>query len=305
MNDWDESEHPRDRRGRFTDSGGWVGAVAEAMGFDETLSNTRAGRASLLRRVRNDLEGAELAGDSGQERHVTFYHPTDGGRAVVRARYRVFSEDDGDDYDDDEEAGNLTAYEAAQKRDNEIRAALVAEAIGAPVPATIADPDDPHVTLMTYVVGDNPHDRPDATRAAKTDEGIRLGLFDLLVNNNDRGPGPKNWIMTPLGTPVGIDHTQTMEASSSRYEPNDYGFLGSGPFVRTHFTEATIDWNGPDPNRMRWIDNPLHPDDIPELKRRIDQLAADGVVEGAMLRHMDLVLQHIGPRATGTRRLIT
>lgn len=294
MSNWHESEHPRDRRGRFTDAGDWAGAVAEAMGFDETLSNTRAGRASLLRRVRNDLEGARLSGDSGDERHVTFYHPADEGRAVVRARYRHY--DDEEDYWGDDEPPGMSDAEIAQMRDAEVRTALVAEAIGAPVPATVADPDDERVTLMAYVVGDFP-DYNRWNSVIGTDEGVRIALLDLLVNNQDRSA---NWIITPFGTPVGIDHTQTMQASIGEYEPGPRGAAITSPFVSRHFTEQQVQ----DDSYRRWKDNPLHPDDILELRRRIDRLAADGVVEGAMLRHMELVLEHIAPHAAGTRRLI-
>lgn len=297
---WQESDHPRmpagalgGRGGEFTEH--WALELSQRL-RPSRLTNTESGRAELLRRVREDLEGADVSGDSGEERHLTFYHPMDAGPAVVRARYRH--------WDDENDDGDLDTAEIARMRENEVKSALVAEAIGAPVPVVVIDPLDPRVTLMGYVVGDDATESPNAKRAVMTDEGILLGLFDILVNNNDRGPGGKNWRVTPEGKPVGIDHTQTMEASSERYEPNEYGMLPTGPFARTHFTEPRIDFNGPDTNRMRWIDNPLHPDDIEVLSKIVGRLHATGVVDDRMERHMQLVLRFIGPRARGSRRLI-
>jgi hypothetical protein len=82
---------------------------------------------------------------------------------------------------------------------------------------------------------------------AESDEGLRVGLFDLLIRNGDRNTG--NWMVSNAGRIVPIDHGHAQPVIiGGRAMPQ---LSASGPFAeqifigisKNHkFTTADIDW---------------------------------------------------------------
>lgn len=130
--------------------------------------------------------------------------------------------------------------------------------------------------------------------ALNSDDGKRMGLLDVMMNNNDRNPG--NWMLAKNGM---------------RLTPLDHGFAAPGidprgaVRVRIHssspFAEKHLLENG------RWKDNDFTPDDIEELRLRLLDLQPDldHIGEGdKWLRYANAVLDKVAAKAKGTRNLI-
>jgi hypothetical protein len=209
---WRERDHPRDQRGRFTDSpGGWADRVS----------------ARLDRRGTDDRDpvGVLLAAISrGPSRRST---SLSGGR-VATVELQEF------DDPDTGEALQVVRKTSSDPLDaeGEILASQIGRAIGAPVLPVIRDPRIPTAVYMPYVenarsasevlddavvakiepgvspmewdyiYADLLHDLKDQHN--KTTDGLLLGLLDLLLGNHDRHPG--NWLIREDGRVWGIDH---------------------------------------------------------------------------------------------------
>lgn len=186
---------------------------------------------------------------------------------------------------------------------HEIAVGLVAEAIGAPYPPVIQDPNDETAVYMQYV-------RPKATDkglvimprdrdALATDDALALGLLDLLAVNGDRHTG--NWIATPTGRIVGIDGSEAFADDGVQYD--DQG-VAKPPSLR--LPGFTLRYTKISPVLMRttWKDNDLSPGDIAAARARLDALDEEfhrlGMDDNyrAMMARFEAIARH----ATGTRR---
>lgn len=272
--------------GRFRDQdpaavGGWAANAAyQATGGWRPISR---GELSLLVRNNTPVSRTQATGGQVASTQILDYG---NGRFVVHKAHGRF---DGPD----SVAG-------------EYLTSLVGHAIGAPVPAVIVDPRSPDTAIyMQYVPSD-------LTRAGlparltpepmRSDDALLLGLLDVLSYNWDRNAG--NWKIAPGGRMVGLDHGMAFRDSNTYdvdgAEPPDLRvYLGDRPgrrFIRQ------IMFGMP----RHWIDNELHPDDIPVIRERL--LALRPVFRDhhkqhyfeQMLERLDALARH----AKGTRRVI-
>lgn len=185
--------------GRFRDGGAaWAERLAAA-----AAARAASGPAGLMTHDqvesylgRTDFEIVGSAG--GDQGHVEFRQYSDG----TKLAHKIIQET----------TGGVTPRRAARA---EVETSIVAHAIGAPVPATVHDPDHFGGVLMQYVEsrsyppgfipGLGAAVRVDAARRARTSPGGRLlGLLDTITGNPDRHAG--NVIIDADGNPVGIDN---------------------------------------------------------------------------------------------------
>lgn len=288
MNDWDESEHPRNpETGEFVDkNGGWVTAAAGRIaGFNQG----RMSHAEVASYVgRTDYRTGPITQGDQSQTELRIY--SDGRQLVLKRTY---------------------SDEAAL---GEVEYSLVARALGAPAPATVWDSEPDNDVLMEYIPGKTgwehylaSRQNPDGTyrlmpggsqaveeQFAATDAGIMVGLVDVLGSHADRHPG--NWIVDSRGIPVAIDN-------SDAFDPDGYRGPGNPPYARSVFSRH---FTAPDAEgRLHYVDNPLHPDDIPAIRRRLEKLyrSSGGL---SMLSHEGVMqtLDDLAAHATGTRRLV-
>jgi hypothetical protein len=129
--------------------------------------------------------------------------------------------------------------------------------------------------------------------ALNSDDGKRVGLLDVMINNNDRNPG--NWMLSGHGRITPIDHGFAAPGIDPRGAVR-VRIHSSSPFAEKHLLE-----NG------RWKDNDFTPDDIEEVRRRLLDLQPDldHIGEGdKWLRYANAVLDKVAAKAKGTRNLI-
>lgn len=222
--DWDESEHPRHpsgtpggRGGEFRDkTGGWVTAVATAIRSPEQDFLDLIQRAGAV--ASTDLSG----GNSATTRRVTL-EDRDGTRhETVVKNYGFISPE----------------VMAAR----EVVVAAIARAVGAQVPTTVLDPGDPATLHMEFVPGESAYEHAvrlydgvydELAKFTLTPSGRRLGLLDLMTDQKDRHAG--NWMITPDGSVVGIDHTHVDLGGDPDEDPDQ-------PFFRySTFTMSYMD----------------------------------------------------------------
>lgn len=254
--DWVEPnpDHPRDpHSGEFTHAGGWAARAAGQL--------TRGWRAWSRGELHTAvMSGAEPVGQihGGAMAHTQMMqHP--GGRVTVHKTYPAI---------------------LADRAENEQAVGLVAEAIGAPYPPVVADPQNPLAVFMQYVDPDaggaGMPTRREYSTALHSDDGLLLGLLDVLTANGDRNNG--NYINTPDGRVVGIDGGEAF-LTSHRYDsdgaPHPPGLRIPGFTLR--YTK-TSPWLG----RTVWRDNDLSPADfdaarprLQDLRRQFAQLGMD------------------------------
>lgn len=110
----------------------------------------------------------------------------DGGEAIRKVHKHVFGQN------------------PRRQADAEQLASVLAEVIGAPTPPVYRQ--DGRTIFMGFVTGRQAaaagEDRRQA--AIQSPEGELLGLLDALTGNSDRHMG--NWMISPAGKPIGIDH---------------------------------------------------------------------------------------------------
>jgi len=129
--------------------------------------------------------------------------------------------------------------------------------------------------------------------ALNSDDGKRVGLLDVMMNNNDRNPG--NWMLSASGRITPIDHGFASPGIDPRGAVR-VRIHSSSPFAEKHLLESG-----------RWKDNDFTPDDIEEVRRRLLDLQPDldHMGEGdKWLRYANAVLDKVAAKAKGTRNLI-
>ncbi len=240
-----------------------------------------------LRRLTRDVPKADVrplgGGYSADTELLTFPD----GRRAVRKTYgqRLAAEDEGD---------------------REILGAMIAEASDARVAAAIQLPRSRNRLLMEYIDGQTGDELlgPGGTygrssadilaaqgRYIDSDEGRRLGIADYLMGNTDRNDG--NWLVTPSGRVVGIDHGMAFGRSKT-------STLLDSPFNQ---------WLRRQDGSTRLADSiPIAPEDLAIIRRRIEALRSlfDGPKRGKFWYESVLArLAQLEKRATpGAPRLI-
>lgn len=211
------------------------------------------------------------------------------------------------------------AFPPERQADAEELSALLGSSIGAPIPQVLRIGDDEiHIEHVDgevavgiegrlYEAARTPEDfaavkqrtAEQTARIVGTPEGIRLGVFDILTGNWDRA-NTSNWMVTPDGKPVGIDHSFTFFDDSEAENPPPMESLG--PFAALFVRRGTgpKGRNGRDPTE--WDDNPLTRADIDWLRERLADVEDDFDRAG---RHdwwefASGRLEAIAPHATGT-----
>lgn len=133
----------------------------------------------------------------------------------------------------------------------------------------------------------------------RSDQGKRLGLADVLMNNFDRHQG--NWIVTGDGSIVGIDHglAWALTGEPDRAPMREVGPANIGHHPDTHYADAY-------PRAGQFRDNDLTPADVDVVRRRLEGLRG----EFERLDRLDWFdytmarLDIVGRHAKGTRNLI-
>jgi len=183
--------------------------------------------------------------------------------------------------------GNPTAEHAAS---------MLGRAMGIDVPRVYRN--DPSEVWMGYVADGKTWAQlrstadPSLARAAfESDEGKRIGLFDLLINNGDRNDG--NWLLKDNRAVVAIDHGHAWNVPGVGRIRADIG--RRGPFTDSYFS-----------GYRELKDNDLTPADIAEVRRRLKALAPDfeHIGQPRWLEYALAVLDAIEPHAKGTRNLV-
>jgi hypothetical protein len=171
---------------------------------------------------------------------------------------------------------------AKDQQDAEELSALVAEAVGAKVPGVLRT--GPNEVFMEFVEDDPAiawMRDSEIDEIAKTPQGIRLGLLDTLIGNPDRHKGNFT-VSDDMQTLTGIDHGAAWDQNTEVFE--------QGPFAANNFRK----------------ENPLSPDDVAEVRKRLEKLQP----EFDRLGHPDWyqqtieALDWVGNRAGGTDRII-
>lgn len=331
---WHELQHPRRPAGAPGGRGGeWVGSHYPTSW--ESVVSGQVGGTPLWRDQRK-LEW--LAGQT-----PTFRSRVSGGGVATTQRLTY---GDGDYHLIRKKfSGTLVGRRASA----EILASRVAETVGAPAPVVIQDPDDRHAVLMGHVpgdLGDTHYPNDPEQRAiyyyAQTDAGLRIGLLDVLVRNEDRHKG--NWIMSSeipvdspfrrpgedqLRSPIAIDHSEAFQDPDSRQygartkEDWDAGRRFLIPWDDAEYMGFADAWLIKSPNsggadfvrsgRISYPEyggfyrekNPLHPDDIPVLRARLRGLRREFETRGMASEYARMMERFAGiaAHAAGTRRM--
>lgn len=199
-------------------------------------------------------------------------------------------------------------FEPRRQADAEQLAALVGEALGAPVPRVLRmDEDEIFVDWVDGETGDKAARRLGLTeeefgaRMAVTDDGFMLGLFDILTGSWDRS-NITNWLVDDQGGVHGIDHALSFWDGGG--PATDPPTLAIGPFAAAWFLRAIKPGQPP---TLGWKDNPLAPADIDLLRQAIGELEDDF---DALGRHdwfefMQHRLDALAAHATGTKGILT
>lgn len=188
------------------------------------------------------------------------------------------------------------------RAENEVAVGLVAEAIGAPYPAVVPDPDDPNAIFMQYVDADVTDSglptRREYSVDLRTDDALLLGFLDVLTANGDRNGG--NYIRTPGGRVVGIDGGEAFLTSHKL----DGDGTARPPGMRVPGFTPRFFKMSPWLGRMEWRDNDLSPADIDaarprleDLRRMFTQMGMDRAYEQMMER-----FEAMAAHAAGTER---
>lgn len=320
MADWDEHEHPRHaagtpggRGGEFRDAGaGWAQRLAQQLG------PSAPDRGWLEETVEKGIEIDRTRAWGGIDSHtefVTYGMPSGEERRLIHKRATD-----------------------RQKAAREVAVSHIAEAIGAPVPVAMIDPESRWAVYMPVVEGRSPlaiiaerlqqqlideetwdeqageigtewvwnyAEETDAEaefegnpRYIESFAGRLLGLLDLLVNNNDRHLG--NWLVDGDRV-IGIDHTHV----DLEEQPATTSMSGS-PFTAPYFD---VFYPGGQLVDFDW----LHPNDMGLIARRLIALFSE---DGPLAMHtfpgsvvdeevLQARLRLIAAHAKGTERRLS
>lgn len=284
MSDWDEAEHPRHpadtpggRGGEFREK--WTDQIAERMFGGAIL------RAAIDSGIAHEEEITH--GHSGAYVHRVTYN---NGVVAIRKGF-------GD-------TKNWQDLEPDRQADAEELAAALAHAIGVPVPRVVRTA--PNEVVMQLAEGDLGYRvierrwRGDwdlykqQKKKEPTPGDLRLGLFDLLIDNADR-ENPANWLEGSDGDPIGIDH-----AGGFKYEepiggergPHMPGNMLAGPYAAPY----VMGFENP-----KWKSNPLTRADVAWLRAQIDGLRERFEATGRLdwWEAVSVRLDAIGAKAKG------
>lgn len=240
-------------------------------------------------------EQSELAGGNSAHTQVRYYEMPDG--SVVGLVYK-----------------NHSDTESAQR---EVKASALGRAVGAPVLTVIQDPDSPEANYMDLYDGVTPDELgiEDAIERGddwtvgdgaggdytlewvEQDEGVLLGLFDALWGNLDRHDSNILIANRGLGM-VGIDHTHSTLGWAGM---GDQPRWAEGSFSRLF---ADYDYSSSNPGHyLTAVDNPMHPDDMKLVKRRISRLKS--MFSDDEWRDLQRRLTALTEHAKGTRRRLS
>jgi hypothetical protein len=163
--------------------------------------------------------------------------------------------------------------------DREELAGKISDVLGAGAPSVVRD-SDTHVHqpfVQGKVAASLYHDHMsdaevdaagDKVKALlSTPEGKRIGLLDKLIGNQDRHLG--NWMISPDGKPVPIDHNWSWEGTKKTISPFSDAVYGPG-IEPSDFTNAQMDeWQ----SRLAALKPGLNPDQQKLLARTMKSLA--------------------------------
>jgi GNAT superfamily N-acetyltransferase len=150
-------------------------------------------------------------------------------------------------------------WQIKDQTDAEHLSSLLAAAVGAPAPV-VHRLNDAEVA-MELVPG-----RPAAASALTdarrqeilaTDDAVRIGLLDVLLNNTDRHDG--NWMVDGAGGPVGIDHGMAFTVNP----PAGTSGATKSPFATEHFIN---------PDGTFKATNSLTPSEVTRLEGEIERI---------------------------------
>jgi hypothetical protein len=211
-------------------------------------------------------------GISAKTERVTF---NDGGRAVYKR------------------ATDAPGIPPRDQTDAEVLGASVANAVGVRVPDVVRASNTE--VYMTFVDGRTlaELDRAVFDRARSSDDGLRLGLSDLLMGNTDRNRG--NLIINERDELYGIDH-----GSAFQWHP-EYNDPSRVPVFSNDWYASFGDSGG-----AGWADNPLTLADVAELRGRLERLEPEfaRLGRGDWFVAMLARLSALGEHATGARNVI-
>lgn len=180
------------------------------------------------------------------------------------------------------------ADDAKRSADAEQLGSALGEALGVSVPRVFRDEET--AVWMDYLPGVVPVE--DRKAAFKTDMGARVGLLDVLGQNVDRNDSN---LLERDGELFAIDHGEMWhyptgkKAGEEAFDPME--LVASSDVPGSLFAK----------NRP----NPLHPDDVDVIKRRVERLRPDFEKLGRVewLDYSLKALEEIRPSASGTVRL--
>ncbi|MCO5985071.1 hypothetical protein NE235_02995 [Actinoallomurus spadix] len=184
--------------------------------------------------------------------------------------------------------------------DREELGALVGHAVEAPVPVVHRDSD--LVVYMEYIEGDTLVALyPEAWEPAELDHlgyqdtpaARRLGLLDVLIENNDRHNG--NLIIGDDGELHGIDHNNAFGERIVDPEANSF----TGDYV-SHLRRVGSEWE------YVWKPNSLTHEDVELLRSRLEALRPEFERRGRQdwYERMMGYFEHIEDNASGTSSLL-
>jgi len=213
--EWNEADHPRRPDGKFGS------ATGGALGDVDQLNRSIA---------------------SGIEDAV----PLTGGSIAESVHLVTFG---------DGTLGVVKQDKHRERTDRELLTAKVGGALGAPVPAVVADQDQldqgingvymQHVPGKTMAEADVGFNDPEFLKFEQSREGRLLGLMDAIAGNDDRNPG--NLMIRPDGKMAGIDHGNAdFEEHYGKHplngDPLPNGLAADEPFLRQFVDESGVLW---------------------------------------------------------------
>lgn len=313
---WREEDHdrwpadaPDSRGGQFRPAGGYavprIPVIPRKVAGPELWASTASDRLAPRRRMGNDAEGREELRRLVENEEPEFSDEVHGGLSATTRRHTYA--------DGTMVISKVYGAYPEESAKAEVDAALVAEAVGAPAPVVI-DGGEGRVGMigawkgrrvwMTHITGDIGLHRGSPMSAVDSDDGARIALLDALINNGDR---LQNWILTPDGRPVAIDHGEAfrpISALASVYAPTERGAHSASGFVQHHLLGDSIH----DGTSLLYAYKPnrFHPDDIRLVRERLAKLHRErGVFNDELWSQAQVWLDGLEKHATGTRRLIT
>ena len=213
-------------------------------------------------------------------------------------------------YNDGTKAVRKKAHEhplasSRSQADGEELTSLVARSLGIPSPRV--ERVDDETVLMEYVsdarVGQEVTQGlkyDDIMEIGKSDDGILIGLLDILMDNSDRNMS--NWLVDGSGRIIPIDHGHafTMDRRPGGSPDPTVPSRSAGIFSQSFrdLKRGTTE--------LEWTDNPMSPEDMAAIKQRLTALRGEfeRMGRGDWFEYMMKRLEVITPHAKGKKRRI-